>query len=91
MHNDPRLTKEINKRGFHHLKINFQRQAEGQTDHTQRLLHEGLNTNDRGEWKADMQLIALKMVKYIQYEKDMVVTFVRGNYNKTTKRHPDEM
>lgn len=56
--------------------MNFQRQTEGQTDNTQRLLHEGLHTNDIGEWKADMQLIALKMVKYIQYEKDSLLTKV---------------
>lgn len=37
-----------------------------------------------------MQRIALKMVQDIQYEKDMVVTFVRGNYYKTTKFHHDE-
>ena len=37
-----------------------------------------------------MQQIALKMIQDTQYEKDMVVTFIRGNYNKTTKRQPDE-
>lgn len=37
-----------------------------------------------------MQRIALKMVQDIQYERDMVVTFVRGNYYKMTKRHPYE-
>jgi hypothetical protein len=53
-------------------------------------LHEGLHTDDIGEWKAGMQRIVLKMVQDIQYEKDMVVTLFRGNYYKTTKRHPDE-
>lgn len=72
------------------FEVRFQRQAEGQPDHTQRLLHEGLHTDDMGEWKAGMQRIALKVVQDIQYEKDMVVTFVRGDYYKTTKRHPDE-
>jgi len=72
------------------FEVKFQRQAEEQTDHTQRLLYQGLHTDDVGEWKADMQRIALKMVQDIQYEKDMVVTFIRGNYNKTTKRNPDE-
>ncbi|WP_342542580.1 DUF4317 domain-containing protein [Paenisporosarcina sp. FSL H8-0542] len=70
--------------------VKFQRQGEGQTDHTQRLLFEGLHADDVGEWKAGMQRIALKMVQDSQYEKDIVITFIRGNYYKTTKRHPDE-
>jgi len=72
------------------FEVKFQSQAEGQTDHTQRLLYEGLQTEDVGEWKKTMQQIALKMVHEAQYEKDMVVTFIRGNYFKTTKRQPDE-
>lgn len=72
------------------FEVKFQPQAEEQIDHTQRLLYEGLHTDDVGEWKTDMQRIALKMVQDIQYEKDMVVTFIRGTYFKTTKRSPDE-
>ena len=72
------------------FEVKFQRQEEGQTDHTQQLLYEGLRRDDVSSWKADMQQIALKMVQDTQYEKDMVVTFIRGNYNKTTKRQPDE-
>lgn len=72
------------------FEVKFQRQGEGQTDHTQRLLFEGLHADDVGEWKAGMQRIALKMVQDSQYEKDIVITFIRGNYYKTTKRHPDE-
>ena len=72
------------------FEVKFQRQAEGQTDHTQRLLYEGLHRDEVGEWKADMQQIALKMVQDSQYEKDLVVTFIRGNYFKTTKPQPDE-
>ncbi|EPD50884.1 hypothetical protein HMPREF1210_02392 [Paenisporosarcina sp. HGH0030] len=72
------------------FEVKFQRQGEGQTDHTQHLLFEGLHADDVGEWKAGMQRIALKMVQYSQYEKDIVITFIRGNYYKTTKRHPDE-
>ncbi|RNF39905.1 DUF4317 domain-containing protein [Planococcus salinus] len=70
--------------------VKFQPQEEGQTDHTQHLLYEGLETEDEAEWKSNMQEIALKMVQDTQYEKDMVVTFIRGNYFKTTKRQPDE-
>ncbi|QBP42886.1 DUF4317 domain-containing protein [Paenisporosarcina antarctica] len=72
------------------FEVKFQRQEEGQTDHAQRLLYQALHTDDVVEWKENMQRIALKMVQEIQYDKDMVVTFIRGNYNKTTKRNPDE-
>lgn len=72
------------------FEVKFQPQEEGQADHTQRLLHEGLQADEVGEWKANMQRIALKMVEDHPYEKDMVVTFIRGNYFKTTKRKTDE-
>ena len=72
------------------FEVKFQRQEEGQTDHTQQLLFEGLRRDDVSAWKADMQQIALKMIQDTQYEKDMVVTFIRGNYHKTTKRQSDE-
>ena len=72
------------------FEVKFIRQEEEQTDHTQRLLYEGLYTKDIEEWKADMQSIAQKMVQDVQYEKDMVVTFIRGNYYKPTKRHSEE-
>ncbi|PSL40036.1 uncharacterized protein DUF4317 [Planomicrobium soli] len=72
------------------FEVKFQRQEEGQADHTQRLLYEGLEAEDADEWKENMQRIALKMIEDRQYEKDMVVTFIRGTYFKTTKRAPDE-
>ncbi len=34
--------------------------------------------------------MALKMVQDVQYENDLVVTFIRGQYYKTTKRQADE-
>ena len=72
------------------FEVKFQPQEEGQADHTQRLLYEGLEADEVAEWKSNMQRIALKMVEDRPYEKDMVVTFIRGNYFKTTKRSPDE-
>lgn len=72
------------------FEVKFQCQEEGQTEHTQQLLYEGLRRDDVSAWKADMQQIALKMIQDTQYEKDMVVTFIRGNYHKTTKRQSDE-
>lgn len=72
------------------FEVKFQPQEEGQTDHTQHLLYEGLESKEVAEWKENMQRIALKMVQDSQYEKDIVVTFIRGNYHKTTKRKSDE-
>lgn len=72
------------------FEVKFLRQEEEQTDHTQRLLYKGLHTKDVEEWKADMQSIAQKMVQDVQYEKDLVITFIRGNYYKPTKRNSDE-
>ncbi|MGH2316154.1 DUF4317 domain-containing protein [Planococcus donghaensis] len=72
------------------FEVKFQPQEEGQADHTQKLLYEGLQAAEVAEWKENMQRIALKMVEERPYEKDMVVTFIRGNYSKTTRRQPDE-
>ena len=72
------------------FEVGFTRQTEEQTDHTQRLLYEGLHSENVGEWKAEMHRIALKMVQDVQYEKDLVVTFIRGSYFKPTKRNRDE-
>ncbi len=72
------------------FEVKFQPQEEGQTDHTQHLLYEGLEAGQVADWKENMQKIALKMVQDAQHEKDVVVTFIRGTYFKTTKRKSDE-
>ncbi len=72
------------------FEVKFQRPEEGQVDHTQHLLYEGLHADDAEGWKENMQRVALKMVEETPYEKDMVITFIRGTYFKTTKREPDE-
>ncbi|WP_052654277.1 DUF4317 domain-containing protein [Planococcus massiliensis] len=72
------------------FEVKFLPQEEGQADHTQRLLYEGLETEDAAEWQENMQRIALKMIEEKPFEKDMVITFIRGTYFKTTKREADE-
>ncbi|GKW46124.1 DUF4317 domain-containing protein [Planococcus sp. NCCP-2050] len=72
------------------FEVKFLPQEEGQADHTQRLLYEGLETKDAAEWQENMQRIALKMIEEKPFEKDMVITFIRGTYFKTTKREADE-
>jgi len=79
------------KLGVKLFEVRFQSQAEEQTDHTQKLLYDGLDTKEVDEWKANMQRIAKKMVEDVQYEKDLVITFIRGDYYKPTKRQSDEV
>jgi hypothetical protein len=72
------------------FEVKFQQPEEGTTGHTQQLLYEGLYTEETEDWTEQMQQIALKMVQDVQYENDIVVTFIRGQYYKTTKRQADE-
>lgn len=65
------------------FEVKFQQEAE---ESSQLILHKGLQTDDVEEWKEQMLLIVEKMFKDIQYEMDIVVTFIRGQYFKPTKR-----
>ncbi|MEK5036513.1 DUF4317 domain-containing protein [Sporosarcina sp. FSL K6-3457] len=78
------------KLGLKLFEVKFRQQEEEQTDHTQQLLYEGLQTAEVEDWKENMQSIAEKMVQDVQYEKDIVVTFIRGTYFKPTKRNHEE-
>jgi len=78
------------KLGMKLFEVKFQRQTEEQTDHTQKLLYKGLHADGAGEWNEDMNRIARKIVEEVQYEKDIVVTFVRGNYFIPAKHNYDE-
>ncbi|WP_458413721.1 DUF4317 domain-containing protein [Schinkia sp. CFF1] len=69
------------------FELKFQREAE---DHTQLLLYEGLKSADVEDWKAYMLLIVEKMFKNAEHEEDMVVTFVRCEYFKPTKKNNEE-
>ena len=72
------------------FEVKFQQPEEGAAGHTQQLLYEGLYTEEMEDWTEQMQQIALKMVQDVQYDNDIVVTFIRGQYYKTTKRQADE-
>ncbi|MDV6379126.1 DUF4317 domain-containing protein [Sporosarcina sp. GW1-11] len=78
------------KLGVKLFEVKFERQTEEQTDHAQQLLYEGLQAEEADQWRDEMQHLALKMVQDVQYEKDLVVTFIRGNYFKKTKRSSEE-
>ena len=65
------------------FELKFQEEAE---DHTRHILYEGLKTDDVEYWKEEMLLIVEKMLNEIQYETDVVITFIKGEYFKPVKR-----
>lgn len=69
------------------FELKFQRDAENRS---QLILHQGLLSNEVDEWKDQMLKIVEKMLAIRQYEKDIVVTFIRGEYLKPVKRRSEE-
>lgn len=69
------------------FELKFQHDVE---DSSQFILHQGLLTNDKEEWKANMLKLVEKMLKDKQYEMDIVVTFIRGEYRKPMKARNEE-
>ncbi|WP_070120947.1 DUF4317 domain-containing protein [Bacillus marinisedimentorum] len=78
------LTGQLDTKLF---ELKFQREAD---DHSQLILYEGLQADDVGDWKDQMLLIVEKMLTDRQYEMDIVITFIRGEYFKPTKKRNDE-
>jgi hypothetical protein len=78
------LTGQLDEKLF---ELKFQREAE---DHSQLILHKGLLSSDVEDWKAQMLQMTEKMIKDNPYEKDVVITFIRAEYLKPTKRRNDE-
>ncbi|GGM23941.1 hypothetical protein GCM10011351_07160 [Paraliobacillus quinghaiensis] len=74
------LTGQLDEKLF---ELKFQREAENSS---QLILHQGLLSSDVEDWKAQMLLLVEKMLHEKQYEKDIVVTFIRGEYLKPMKR-----
>lgn len=70
------------------FELKFASEVENSTQH---ILHEGLQTDDPENWKEHMLEIVEKMLQVRQYEQDIVVTFVNGEYLKTVKPVSEEM
>lgn len=64
------------------IELKFQDEAE---EPSRELLHQALVTGDPEEWHDLMILLVEKMLKDTNYERDMVVTFVRGQLARPTK------
>lgn len=69
------------------FELKFQREAE---EHTQHILYDGLQSADVEDWKDQMLLMVEKMFRIPQHTEDMVVTFIRGEYFKPTKKKNEE-
>ena len=67
------------------FELKFRTQAE-----SQEILVEGLQSSEVEDWKDQMLLMVEKMFKDVQYDTDMVVTFIRGTYFKPTKKSNEE-
>lgn len=78
------LTGQLDTKLF---ELKFQQVAE---NHSQQILHEGLTARDVEDWKEKMLELVAKMLKDRPYEMDIVVTFIRGNYYKPTRRNSEE-
>ncbi|GAA0440457.1 DUF4317 domain-containing protein [Lentibacillus halophilus] len=68
------------------FELKFQSDVE---NNSQLILHHGLLSNDTEEWKRHMLQLVEKMLKDKQYEMDVVVTFIRGEYMKPMKRNEE--
>lgn len=59
-------------------------------DSTQRILYDGLKTDDREQWQAEMLQIVERMFEHKVYDFDTVVTFIYGVYRKPMKMRSQE-
>ncbi len=64
--------------------------AQGIENSSQLILHQALLSNDPEEWNNRMLEIVEKMLAVKQYDQDIVVTFIRGEYLKTVKPISEE-
>lgn len=78
------LTGKLDEKLF---ELKFQREAE---NHTQLILHKGLLTNNVQDWMQEMLYMTEKMIAERPYEHDVVITFVRAEYLKPTRRGSSE-
>ncbi|SEO13443.1 protein of unknown function [Amphibacillus marinus] len=74
------LTGAIDEKLF---ELKFQTDCE---DPSQLILHQGLLTDNGEDWKAQMLKLVEKMLAEREYDMDIVVTFVKGDYLKPMKK-----
>lgn len=78
------LSGQLDKKLF---PLKFRREEE---DSTQLVLHQGLIAEDTETWKENMLRLVEKMIQDKQYEMDVVITFIRGEYVRPNPRAREE-
>ncbi|RSL30256.1 DUF4317 family protein [Salibacterium salarium] len=78
------LTGQLDEKLF---ELKFKRDVENSS---QLILHKGLLSSDTEDWKEQMLHMTQKMIEDHPSEKDIVITFIRAEYLKPTKRRNDE-
>ncbi|WP_027955770.1 DUF4317 domain-containing protein [Halobacillus kuroshimensis] len=78
------LTGQLDEKLF---ELKFKQEAE---DSSQFILHRGLLSRNVEDWKQEMLAMTEKMIKDHPYEKDVVITFIRAEYLKPTRRRSEE-
>lgn len=73
------LTGKLDEKLF---ELKFEKDVE---DSSQFILHKGLLSNDSEDWKEQMLQMVEKILASRQYEMDVVVTFIRGEYMKPAR------
>lgn len=69
------------------FELKFKRDVE---DSSQTILFEGLRADTTDDWKEYMLEIVGKMFAHTVYEFDTMVTFIRGEYRKQTRKRDSE-
>ncbi|MEC3885127.1 DUF4317 family protein [Halobacillus litoralis] len=78
------LTGQLDEKLF---ELKFQREAE---ENSQLILHKGLLSNHVDDWKEQMLQMTEKIIRDNPYEKDVVISFIRAEYMKPTRRRSEE-
>lgn len=78
------LTGQLDAKLF---ELKFKQDVE---DSTQMILFDGLQEGSTEDWKESMLQIVEKMFAHTVYEFDTVVTFIRGEYRKPTRKRDME-
>ena len=65
------------------FQLRFIRDVE---DSTQTILYEGLQADTVEDWKENMLQLVERMSAHAVYEFDTIVTFIRGHYQKPTRK-----
>lgn len=78
------LTGQLDEKLF---ELKFNQEAENSS---QFILHRGLLSRNVEDWKQEMLAMTEKMIKDHPYEKDVVITFIRAEYLKPTRRRSEE-